>query len=312
MTSLQTFELETAETLVRLSILLLLVIIVALFVAAELAIVSASKSEIYQLSQKADDPRTSKAAQRVHYAQTNLEKYLSVTQTGVTAGSLLLGWLGEGATVHWIEPWISRIPIAHLPVMITSHTIAATIAFLLVTYVEIVLGELVPKVLAAHAPEKTALLLIGPLQICSYLFYPALVVLNGTVKLLTGWWFDRENAKPILPASDTPLVSNDAHSVFVAGALDLHSLNEKLGLNIPVQNTHSTLAGFMIHHLGRMPVEGDRFQWGELEFEAVSIQENRVETILLRQVTRPFGDLKLQIPVRSEVLTPSTLEDIPA
>jgi CBS domain containing-hemolysin-like protein len=309
--SLQAFELETVETIVRLLILLLLVVVVALFVAAELALVSASKIEIYQLSQQADDS-TSKTAKLVHYAQNHIEQYLSVTQTGVTAGSLLLGWLGEGATVHWIEPWISQLPIGHLPAMITSHTIAATIAFLLVTYVEIVLGELVPKVLAAHAPEKTALLLIRPLQLCSYLFYPALVVLNGTVKLLTGWWFDRQNAQPVLPASRVALVQKDEHTIFAPGALDLQTLNEKLGLNLPVPNAYSTLAGFMIHHLGRMPTETDRFQWGELEFEAISIIENRVETILIRQVTRPFMDLKLQISIAPDALTPSTLEDIHA
>lgn len=312
MTSLQTFELETAETIIRLSILLILVIVVAFFVAAELALVSASKSEIYQLSQKTDDARISKAAQLIHHAQNNLEQYLSVTQTGVTAGSLLLGWLGEGATVHWIEPWIAQLPIAHLPAVITSHTIAATIAFLLVTYVEIVLGELVPKVLAAHAPERTALLLIGPLQFCSYLFYPALVILNGTVRLLTGWWFDRENAKPVLAASATPLVPKDSHSVFVSGALDLQTLNEKLKLTLPAQNAYSTLAGFVIHHLGRMPVEGDRFQWGELEFEAIQITENRVETILLRQVTHPLAVLNTEPSLVNDDLASSSLEDMPA
>lgn len=283
MTHLQTIELQAAEALLRLSVLFVLILVVAFFVAAELAIVSASKGELYRLAQ---NPDTQAAAQQVQHAQNNLKRYLSVTQTGTTAGSLLLGWLGEGATVHWIEPWITRLPIPHLPAMITTHTIATAIAFLLVTYVEIVLGELVPKVLASQAPERTALLLIRPLQLCSYLFFPALVVLDATVNVLTGWINRRTT--PALPKSDAPIVGVDSHSVTVEGAVDLQTLNEQIGVNLPASDAYKTVAGFMIHQLGHVPAEYDRVQWGELELEAVRVVENRLETILLRQITRPL------------------------
>ncbi|MBW4540938.1 MAG: DUF21 domain-containing protein [Myxacorys chilensis ATA2-1-KO14] len=286
MTPLQIIELEAAEALLRLSLLLVLILGIAFFVAAELAIVSASKGELYRLSQ---NPDTQAAAQQVQHAQSNLKRYLSVTQTGTTAGSLLLGWLGEGATVHWIEPWITRLPIPHLPAMITSHSIATAIAFLLVTYVEIVLGELVPKVLASQAPERTALLLIRPLQLCSYLFFPALVVLDATVNVLTGWINRRTT--PALPQSNAPIVGIDQYSVTVEGAVDLQTLNEQIGVNLPANDAYRTLAGFMIHQLGHVPTERDRLQWGELELEAVRIVENRLEAILLRQITRPLGEV---------------------
>lgn len=301
MITLQTLEIEVAETLLRLSVLLFLVLVVAFFVAAELAIVSASKGEIDHLARQGDHPMRQQAAQQVQYAQNHLEQYLSVTQSGTTAGSLLLGWLGEDATVHWIEPWISALPIAHLPMVITTHTIAVTIAFLLVTYVEIVLGELVPKVLAAQAPEKAALLLIRPLQFCSYLFFPALVVLNGTVQLLTGWWI-RRGQWNALPESQAPLIQKDAHSVLMAGTVEIQVVNEKLGLNLPASEAYRSISGFMIHQLGRVPVTGDRLQWGELELEAVRVIENRLETVLIRQVTRPFAELA---PVAEESLTPT-------
>lgn len=304
LSSLQTFELETAGTLVQLSILLFLVVVVGFFVAAELAIVSASRGEIYSLSQKTDDLRTSKAAELVHHAQTHLEQYLSVTQTGTTAGSLLLGWLGEDATVHWIEPWISRIPIDRLPVMLTSHAIAATVAFLFVTYIEILLGELVPKVLAANAPEQTALLLIRPLEFCSRLFFPALVVLNASVRVLTGGVVRKPKAA-FLSASEAPLVQNDAHSALIAGSLDLPTINEKLGISLPIQEAYATLAGFMIHQLGRVPSQGDRIQWSELELEAVRVTDDRVETILLRQVTRPLVNLSAEPVLVEESLASS-------
>ncbi|GAP96075.1 CNNM domain-containing protein [Leptolyngbya sp. NIES-2104] len=282
MTTLETFEIETAETLVRLAILLLFVVFVAFFVAAELSIVSASKGEIDSLARQSNNPGTQKAAQLVQKAQNNLGQYLSVTQTGTTAGSLLLGWIGEGATVHWIEPWIRLLPIPPVSAMITTHTIATAIAFLIVTYIEIVLGELVPKVLAAHEPEKTALLLIRPLQICSYLFFPALVILNATVRLLTGWITDRDRI------SEDEFIRKDEYSVLVSGTADISTLNEQLNLSLPASDAYRTAAGFMIHHLKGVPSTGDRLQWGELEFEATRVVENQIETLLLRQVTRPL------------------------
>jgi CBS domain containing-hemolysin-like protein len=277
---LQTLEIEVAETFLRLLVLFTLISVVAFFVAAEIAIVSASKRAINRLTTSSEHQT---AAKLVQQAQNNLEQYLSVTQTGTTAGSLLLGWLGEGATVHWIEPWIAKLPIAHLPAMITTHSVATAIAFLFVTYVEIALGELVPKVLASQAPERTALLLIGPLQVCSYLFYPALVVLNGTVRLLTGWV-----KPPEAVASTSPLTQIDAYSVLIEGAIDLKTLNQQLGLNLPEDEEYRTLAGFVIHQFGHLPDQDDRVQWNELELEAVQVNEQRLQTILLRQVTRPL------------------------
>jgi CBS domain containing-hemolysin-like protein len=291
LTRLETFEIETAETLLRLAVLLLFVLAVAFFVAAELAIVSASKGEIDHLARQGNP-----AAQQVQYAQNHLGQYLSVTQTGTTAGSLVLGWLGEGATVHWIEPWITLLPIPHLPAMITAHTIATTIAFLIVTYVEIVLGELVPKVLAAHAPERTALVLIRPLQICSYIFFPALVILNGTVRLLTGWITNRDADQ-----SEAELVPKDTHSILLAGTVETRRLNEQFDLGLPTSDAYRTIAGFMIHHFARVPSTGDRIQWGELELEAMRVVENQIEQILLRRVTRPLIE-----ETAEKALTPSS------
>ncbi|WP_228042070.1 MULTISPECIES: CNNM domain-containing protein [unclassified Tychonema] len=189
--------------------LLGLTLLIAFFVAAELALVSADRHQIRQLAQLRDRPNA-KTAELVHQAQNNIPHYLSVTQTGTTAGSLLLGWLGEGATVHWIEPWIDKLPIGHLAAWVNPHSIAIPAAFILVTYVEIVLGELIPKVLAAHAPERTALLLMPAIEICSKILWPLLVILNGTVWLLTGW-ITSKKSEPLLPTSEATIIQKDAH-----------------------------------------------------------------------------------------------------
>ena len=271
--------------------LLGLTLLIAFFVASELALVSADRHQIRQLAQLSDSPKTAKTAELIHQAQNNIPHYLSVTQTGTTAGSLLLGWLGEGATVHWIEPWIDKLPIGHFPAMLTAHSIAVPAAFILVTYIEIVLGELIPKVLANHAPERTALLLMPALEICSRLLWPLLAILNGTVRLLTGWITSKQS-EPLLPASEATLIEKDAHSALISGLWEVTAVNQKLGLNLPINEAYQTIAGFMIHNLGKMPTQGDRLLWGELEIEAANVIEGSLETVLLRQVTRPLFEPK--------------------
>ncbi|MEG5058691.1 CNNM domain-containing protein [Microcoleus sp. A2-C5] len=266
--------------------LLGLTLLIAFFVAAELALVSADRHQIRQLAHLRDRP-TAQTAELVHQAQKNIPHYLSVTQTGTTAGSLLLGWLGESATVHWIEPWIDKLPIGHLPAMLSAHSIAIPAAFILVTYVEIVLGELIPKVLATHAPERTALLLMPALEICSKILWPLLAILNGTVRLLTDG-ITSKKSEPLLSPSEATIVEKDAHSALISGVWEVTAVNEKLGLNLPTNQAYQTIAGFVIHTLGKMPAQGDRFLWGELEIEAANVIEGSLETVLLRQVTRPL------------------------
>ncbi len=270
--------------------LLGLTLLIAFFVASELALVSADRHQIRQLAQLPDRPNA-KTAQLVHQAQNNIPHYLSVTQTGTTAGSLLLGWLGEGATVHWIEPWIDKLPIGHFPAMLTAHSIAVPVAFIFVTYIEIVLGELIPKVLATHAPERTALLLMPALEICSKILWPLLAVLNGTVRLLTGS-ITSKPSEPLLPASEATLIEKDAHSALISGVWEVTAVNEKLGINLPTNQAYQTIAGFAIHTFGKMPAQGDRLLWGELEIEAAEVVEGSLETVLLRQVTRPLFEPK--------------------
>lgn len=286
MNNFTSLEIEVAETLLRLGMLLGLTLLIAFFVAAELALVSADRHQIRQLARLRDRP-TAKTAELVHQAQNNIPHYLSVTQTGTTAGSLLLGWLGEGATVHWIEPWIDKLAIGHFPAMLTAHSIAIPAAFILVTYIEIVLGELIPKVLANHAPERTALLLMPALEICSRLLWPLLAILNGTVWLLTGW-ITSKKSEPLLQTSEATIIQKDAHSALISGIWEVTAVNQKLGLNLPINEAYQTIAGFMIHNLGKMPTQGDRLLWGELEIEAATVVEGSLETVLVRQVTRPL------------------------
>lgn len=295
--TIQTLEVEAAEALLRMGVLIGLILMIAFFVAAELSLVAASQAQISQLAQQTDHPGQAKKALLVQAAQKDLQHYLSVTQTGTTGGSLLLGWLGEDATVHWIEPWVSRLPIQHLPEIVTAHLIAIVIAFSLVTYIEILLGELIPKVLASQAPEQTALALVRPLMICSAIFWPFLVVLNSNVRLLTGWINCNPSSQFFseLPTSVAFLEQIDHHSVAMPGILELTVVNQKLALDLPISPAYRTLAGFMIHHLGHLPVAGERLLWGKLELEVLKMTNGNLETILFRNVLEPLPISQLEI-----------------
>ena len=280
-------EIQVFKNLLDLAIFLVLTLLIAFFVAAELALISASKEKMYSLAQGSSDRQQADRAKLVLIARENLPHYLSITQTGTTAVSLILGSYGEKTTVHLLEPWINILPIHKILVMVSAHSIAVTLAFILVTYIEIALGELIPKVLATQAPDRTALMLIHPLKICSYIFWPLLIILNGTVQIFTGF-IDEKTPEELPHNIMNNFIPKDSHSIVVSGLVDITTINELLGLNIPSNPAYCTIGGFMINTLGRLPISGERMLWRELELEAVTLIADRLETILLRQVTRPL------------------------
>jgi CBS domain containing-hemolysin-like protein len=136
-------------------IVLLLVLANGFFVASEFALVGVRRSRIATLANGGD-----KRAKRLLGLVDNLNAYISATQLGITLASLALGWIGEPAIAHLLEiPLKGRVSDAVL------HTIAFTIAFSIITFLHIVLGELAPKTLALERAEKTALAIALPMQI---------------------------------------------------------------------------------------------------------------------------------------------------
>lgn len=169
------FELPTAAGLVA---VLVLVLLNGFFVATEFALVAVRRSRIEQLV--AEGHRTAPAVKR---ALEHLDTYIAATQLGITIASLALGWLGEPALAHLIEPLL----VAILPTdwaVAGSHAIAVAISFVLITALHIVLGELAPKGLALQKPEATALVVAIPTSIFLRVFKPFIMLLNGTGNLV--------------------------------------------------------------------------------------------------------------------------------
>jgi CBS domain containing-hemolysin-like protein len=142
------------------------------FVAAEFALVSVRRSRVAELAAAG---QTNAAALQI--AVDNLDANLAATQLGITISSLALGWVGEPALAHLIEPLLAWLPGTWQTT--ASHTVAVIIAFVIITSLHIVLGELAPKSLALQRSESTSLAVVRPLGIFLFLFRPAISTLNG-------------------------------------------------------------------------------------------------------------------------------------
>jgi CBS domain containing-hemolysin-like protein len=142
------------------------------FVATEFAIVAVRRSRLEQLA--ADGNRTAEAAKHV---VGHLDAYIAACQLGITMASLALGWIGEPAFAHLIEPPLEALVGQVAPA--AAHGIAVGTAFAIITALHIVVGELAPKGLALQRPEATTLWITRPIQTFYVLFRWPITLLNA-------------------------------------------------------------------------------------------------------------------------------------
>jgi len=150
---------------------LLLVFANGFFVAAEFSLVAVRRSRVTELV--GEGRRNARALQ---HTVDRLDASLAATQLGITISSLALGWIGEPALAHLVEPLLA--PLGGWATS-ASHGLSVAIAFIVITALHIVLGELAPKSLALQRSESTALVIVRPLALFRFAFQPAIVVLNG-------------------------------------------------------------------------------------------------------------------------------------
>jgi CBS domain containing-hemolysin-like protein len=156
----------------RLVAVFVLVLANGFFVAAEFALISVRKTRIYELQAQGN-----RAATWVARAIADPDSVIAATQLGITLSSLGLGWIGEPALSHLLEPVVSLVPQSQQSGL--SHTISAAIAFALITFLHVVVGELAPKSIALQDPETTSLMVARPTLWAEWIFKPAIWVLNG-------------------------------------------------------------------------------------------------------------------------------------
>jgi putative hemolysin len=157
--------------LLRVIAVILLVAINAFFVAAEFALVSVRETRIEQLV--AAQRIGARTVQKLH---RNIGEVLAAVQFGVTVCSLGLGWLGEATIAQIIQGGLGHMPY----VKVYAHAVAITISFLLITYLLVTLGELVPKSVALHRSDRVAMTVAGPLDVIITIVRPLLNAMNRT------------------------------------------------------------------------------------------------------------------------------------
>lgn len=198
-----------------------LLLLNAFFVGAEFAVISARRSAIEPAAHAG-----SKKAKVVISAMERVSLMLATAQLGITLASLGLGAVGEPALAHLLEaPFAAAGVPAHL-----LHPIAFTLALLIVVYLHVVLGEMIPKNIALAGPDRTAMWLVPPLVVCTKIMGPFVIslnaVANGILRLIrvepkdeVASAFTREQVQAMVQEAADEGLFDEREKALLAGAL---------------------------------------------------------------------------------------------
>ncbi len=221
-------DLTFSSGAVRLLLVLVLVLLNAFFVAAEFALVAVRRSRIDQMAAEGD-----RSAQVVQRALSQLDRYISGTQLGITLASLALGWIGEPAIAVLVDRALHLVGVEPDPGAL--HTGAGiAVAFLVITFLHIVLGELAPKSIALAKPESVSRVIVRPLMLFSQAMSPFIGFLNGTANRLLklvgvepasegGHVHSPEELRLLVMQARAHGTLDESDSAMLAGVFDFHN-----------------------------------------------------------------------------------------
>ena len=283
---------------------LFLVLLNGFFVAAEFAIVKLRATKVEAIAEQ--HGWRGRILRTVH---NQLDAYLSACQLGITLASLGLGWVGEPAFAHLLEPLLKSMGVESEALV---HGISFFTAFFIISYLHIVIGELAPKSWAIRKPELLSLWTAAPLYLFYWLMYPAIYLLNASANAIlriagqgepgsgNDSHYSREELKLILH-SGRGQNPHDQGLRVLASAAEMGDLevadwaNSRedliyLELDAPLEQTLSTIR---LHKYSRYPVldANDEFV-GVLHIKdlllALTHQVDRPEHIDLEELLRPI------------------------
>lgn len=240
---------DPLEYVWRFSAVGLLVLANAFFVATEFALVGVRGSRMEALAKEGVA-----GARTVLNAVGDLDRYIAGTQLGITLASLALGWIGESALEGVLHYFLHFLP----PALVDAGASAIT-AFLIITFLHVVLGELVPKSLALQHTEATALKVAGPMRVTVAVMRPMIWALNSTGALvlkMLGLSSSGDREGSIHSIEELKILVEDSHR---HGILDEM---ERLMLHRVFKLKHLVARQVMIHRLDmvgipvEMPYEG--------------------------------------------------------
>ncbi len=151
-----------------------LILLNALFVAAEFAIVGVPKASIERKAMKGH--RRAQRVRTILHDPMLQDRYIATAQLGITFASLGLGMYGEHMLAQWFSSTLERIPLPH---WIAVHALDSILAVAVLTYFHIVFGEMIPKSIALQFGERTALFINPVMTWVRRGLYPLVLLLNG-------------------------------------------------------------------------------------------------------------------------------------
>ena len=173
---------SNGQALTNLIIILVVFYFAAFFVAAEFAIVSVRKSAL-ESSLEAGEGNKRKLKLALNMV-SNMNEYLSTTQVGVTTTGIILGWLGADTLATLLTDLLGFMPLNKTSIV----AISAVLGVVILTYLEVVITEIVPKNISIDMPMKVMMFIVTPLHYFHVVFYPFVWLLNvsasGIVKLV--------------------------------------------------------------------------------------------------------------------------------
>jgi CBS domain containing-hemolysin-like protein len=172
---------ESSSIILKIGLVVVLIAINAYFVATEFALVAVRRTRIEQRIRGGD-----KRARYVSEALERPDDFISAAQLGITVASIAIGYIAEDTIHALIVPYLEIIhfSIPLLNASVTGHVIATVLTLILVTYLHVVLGEQVPKMIAIQKAEFVSLWTTRPTQIFGMIFRPFIKVMSGSAALI--------------------------------------------------------------------------------------------------------------------------------
>jgi CBS domain containing-hemolysin-like protein len=217
-----------AYVLPRVFVILLLVAVNAFFAAAEFALVSVRETRIQQLIEA--HRAGARTALKLHQ---QLAQVVNGVQLGITVTSLTLGWLGEPVLARLFESWIGAVPRA----TVYAHAIAVGVAFVMITSLHVIMGELVPKSLALQRAERVALAVAAPMDVFLTVTRPLTIGMSraagfvlrafGTTDVRHGSVHSPDELRLIVTAARTSGQLSSAQEEMLLNALELDNITAR-------------------------------------------------------------------------------------
>ena len=195
---------------INLFLVVLLIVLTAFFVGSEFAVVKVRMSRLDQMIQEGN-----KSAILAKKIAGDLDYYLSACQLGITVTALGLGALGEPTVEKILHPVFDEFGVSAA----VSTFLSFGIAFVSVTFLHVVIGELAPKTLAIQYAEKMTLLFARPLYIFGKIMYPFIWLLNGSARFFLGLF-------GVKPAGHEQAHSEDELKIIMAQSFQSGEINQ--------------------------------------------------------------------------------------